>query len=87
MIKKRLDKLDSVKEMLVNKLRGFNGKKEKTGKTLNAKVGKGGKKFVKGGFKKHNHKGNKGGKKKPSTDSLDKELDNYWIKKGDKGTV
>ena len=102
-IKKKLDKLDAVKEKLVSKLKNkviskkkeVNGKKTftkgKDGKTISIK---GGAKSFKAGVKGYQKKGGRGGKpdggkrfKKPTSEALDKELDNYWIKKGETGTV
>ena len=95
-IKKKLDKLDAVKEKLVSKLKSkvISKKKEFTGKKVLSK-GKDGKTISvkKGGGKtSYQKKGGRGGKpdgkrKKPTSDALDKELDNYWIKKGETGTV
>ena len=61
----------------------------KGGKTLKVagkivKKGKGKVKMIKG---KKVLVGKKGGKRKPTSDALDKELEAYWIKKGEKKTV
>ena len=92
-LKKKLDKLDSVKDKLRQKIKDIS-KQKGTGKTLSVKSGgkkkesfknKGGKK----GDKKQQRSGKGDGKrgKRPTEDALDKELETYWIKKGEKGTV
>lgn len=86
-----MEKLDSVKEKLVSKLKNkkviSKGKaKGGVGKTLafkNSKLAK-----LKGkGFKKLAGKKLGGKRKRPDCDALDKDLDKYWIKKGETGTV
>lgn len=96
-IKTQLDKLDSKKEKLIQKLRKVIGKTKKGGEKSAKGAGKdkaaAGKEKAAGKGKKASKlkggrkQGGKGGKKPATTEDLDKELENYWIKKGEKGTV
>ena len=92
-IKKRLDKLDTEKSMLVKKLKKVISKTKKGDVNVKVSGKKDGQKKEgatkgdkKNGHTKQQHNG-KGSKKRPTSDALDKELDSYWIKKGETGTV